>query len=423
LVGNDLTFTGVGNGFNGSVDLSSLVGGTAETSTLTNVNTVGNLIFSHSPDGVVAPTDVFETVVTLVDNADGTVTFTNESGTPVVVDVATPSSDADNLLVKGSDGYLFLDCAAIEANCTVPAELPCGPATGFDGCDPATMTETEDGVYHYVPAGGSEDYPDAYIYRCDGVNRVIRSQAVLNYSEKTIGGQAGRPIALDTALGEQERTLLSHLPVRIVEATAHLSTNNSTGVSTDTVQFVYEFTDDSGNSYADPGFGALTAPCTFAASDTIKAITELTGKLVPPRSTFREAVTQVPAAGASELVVEATFEYINPCSSCPPLFPCSDLTDVRNCVQLRFNRDGAPSETYQLYMTDSCEWASVVGLTLTAGFDFLQVQWGSGTPASFELFGLNSPYDMFGQVLPLNEGTGDGSLDGLNATMTIESCC
>lgn len=67
-------------------------------------------------------TDIFVNGGTF-DAATGVLTLTdNDGATPdVVVDLSAlsdPSADANNILVAGTDGKLFLDCATISASCT-----------------------------------------------------------------------------------------------------------------------------------------------------------------------------------------------------------------------------------------------------------------------------------------------------------------
>jgi hypothetical protein len=72
-------------GVSNDIDLSALAGGTGNTSVLSNVNGTGNRILTHD-DGTGNTVDVFESVTTVVDNTDNTYTFTNEAGTPTVID-------------------------------------------------------------------------------------------------------------------------------------------------------------------------------------------------------------------------------------------------------------------------------------------------------------------------------------------------
>jgi len=102
LVGTDLTFTGVGNAFNSTVDLSSFLDDTNTTSVITNL-IAGNRIATHN-DGDSTTVDIDESITTITDNTDGTWTYTKEGGTTDTIDITTyvASQLPDNLQLQNT---------------------------------------------------------------------------------------------------------------------------------------------------------------------------------------------------------------------------------------------------------------------------------------------------------------------------------
>lgn len=75
-------------------------------SDITNTLVAGNLIATHD-DGLGNVTNIYETVTTLVENGDGTATYTGEDGTPVTITLGGISSDIGNDLTLGSDNLAY----------------------------------------------------------------------------------------------------------------------------------------------------------------------------------------------------------------------------------------------------------------------------------------------------------------------------
>lgn len=102
LVGTNLTFTGVGNAFSSTVDLSSFLDDTNTTSVITNL-IAGNRIATHN-DGDSTIVDIDESITTITDNTDGTWTYTKEGGTTDTIDITTyvASQLPDNLQLQNT---------------------------------------------------------------------------------------------------------------------------------------------------------------------------------------------------------------------------------------------------------------------------------------------------------------------------------
>lgn len=102
-----------------------------DTSVVTNV-VAGHLIATHS-DGAGTVVNVNETVTTVVDNGNSTFTYTNENGSPTIIDYSSPVDVLTSLAINPAvEGLLYtdevgsvtaLDLCPIVANCETVTTL------------------------------------------------------------------------------------------------------------------------------------------------------------------------------------------------------------------------------------------------------------------------------------------------------------
>ena len=99
--------------------------------------------------------DTNDTVTNLVNNGDGTITYTNEDGTAQTIDLI--SNDANNDISVGTDGGLYLNVSSVTISETVTTLVDngdgtftytneSGAATTFDS-KIATVVDNLDGSY------------------------------------------------------------------------------------------------------------------------------------------------------------------------------------------------------------------------------------------------------------------------------------
>lgn len=108
------------------LDITELIG-EINTSVLANVLSSGNRIASHdNGNGVV--TDIHESVTTLVDNGDGSYTYTNEAGVAATITTKTTIGSLDNVTASAdvaAEGSILLMNATGQYEPWNPASLTC----------------------------------------------------------------------------------------------------------------------------------------------------------------------------------------------------------------------------------------------------------------------------------------------------------
>ncbi|MFX0557253.1 beta strand repeat-containing protein, partial [Maribacter sp. CXY002] len=203
----------------------------------------GTYTFTDAAGNITLISDT--SISTLVNNGDATFTYTNEAGTTVTINLI--SSDANNDIVAGSDGGLYLNVASVTISETI-----------------TDLTDNNDGTFTYVNENGiSQTVSKANITdNTDGTYTFTNndgSDVIINTNGVAVSNTvAGNRIATITDAGGTINDINETLSTLVDNANGTFIYTNEVGVATtfdakissvvDNTDGTYTITDDFGTA-------------------------------------------------------------------------------------------------------------------------------------------------------------------------------